>query len=153
MYYKQIPPCMMWYQSQMMNVEMPEADDDDDDEDIKKLYPKIYFKVMPMIKHHCDKMEGKYGTMYCPSEDELEKICEDIREKLEKDHEGTDIKDNDCNNKGKRRNEEDAKERQFGIRPLIRDLAGILLLGEVGRRRRRRRRPNHGYGGYGGYGY
>lgn len=42
--------------------------------------------------------------------------------------------------------------RQYGGNRVLRDFVGVLLLGELGRRRRRRRRfPYYGYPGYGKY--
>lgn len=103
----------------------------DEDEELKKMYPKIYYKMYPMIKSHCDMMEAKHGKMYCPKKDEIDRICEDICDKCEK-----------CDNDDDDKDDDDMKRRShYGRRPFIRDLSRILLIRELfGRRRRRRRR-------------
>ena len=60
----------------MMNMPMFEKNDDDneDNEDLKIMYPKVYIKMYQMVKHHYDIMIAKYGTMYCPSEEEMDNM-------------------------------------------------------------------------------
>jgi hypothetical protein len=107
----------MWYQGAMV--------EEDEDRDLEKLYPQIYFKVMPLVMHHCGHLESKYGVMYCPTKRELSDISDDIYNRL---NEGM----------GNTVGEE---TRQFGGGGFLGDLASILLLRELSRRRRRRRRP------------
>lgn len=133
----------------MMNMPMFE-EDEDDDEDLKKMYPKIYIRLYPMIKHHCDMMESMHGTMYCPSKDEMERICKDIYDKYEKHHEDDDDDDDDddhdhhhCRNVD---DDDDMRQRRRrGRRGIGVDLIRILLLRNLLGRRRRRRRRDHGY--------
>ena len=115
MYYTPIPPCMMWYQGTMV--------EEDEDRDLEMLYPQIYFRVMPLVMHHCDHLESRHGVMYCPTKRELSDISDDIYNGL---NEG-------MGNTG-------SETRQFGG-GFLGDLASILLLRELSRRRRRRRRP------------
>lgn len=39
----------------------------ENDEDLKALYPKIYFRIYPLVKQHCDMMEKEKGQHHCPS--------------------------------------------------------------------------------------
>lgn len=172
MYYRQVPPCMMWGQVPMMEnnknvmpmqnmptniMPMPNMDAKImpiEDKDLEGLYPKIYFSIIPMVRMHCDKLEGKYGEGVCPSKKEMEDIVEEISGKLEKDMDEDNEK---CkkNKKDKCRedeyiniNEEDVRQRRrYGRRHLLKDLIGVLLVEEL-LGRRRRRRPYYGYGGY-----
>lgn len=99
---------------------------EDDDKDLKSLYPKIYVKLYPMVKHHCDMMESMHGKMYCPSKDEMDHICKEICDKYEEHHKDDD--DDDDNH----RNENDVTRRRNSIQDLIR----ILLITDLlGRRR------------------
>jgi hypothetical protein len=128
----------------MMNMpmyEMPMLEDEEEDEDLKRLYPKLYLRIYPMVKHHCDMMEAKHGTMYCPSKEEMDHICEQIGDMHEEHHK--DDEDDDCKDDEKRQG------RRHGRRRAIDDLIRILFIRELHGRRRRRRRPHHGYG----YGY
>jgi len=120
---------------------MPMYDEDDeydeDDKDLKGMYPKIYMKIHPMVKHHCDMMESMHGTMYCPSKEEMDHMCKEICDKYEEHH-----KDDDD------RNDNNDMRQILGIgrRGPIEDLARILIIRNLlGRRRRRRRRFHHGY--------
>ncbi|MFL0247174.1 hypothetical protein [Candidatus Clostridium stratigraminis] len=117
MNYMPIPPCMMWYQGAMI--------EEGDDRDLEMLYPQIYFRVMPLVMHHCDQMESRHGVMYSPTRNELSRITDDIENRLN---------DTMGNISGE-------ETRQFGG-GFLGDLASILLLRELTRRRRgRRRRP------------
>jgi len=103
---------------------------------LKKMYPKIYVMIFPMVKKHCDMIESRYGAMYCPGTDEMDRICTEICDKCEGDY-----MDEDCD----RSDDEDMRQRRRrGRRGTIRDLTRILLIKDlIGRRRRRR--FNHGY--------
>lgn len=124
-------------------------EEDEDDRDLEGLYPEIYHAFLPMIRKHCDKMEGKHGEMHMPSREEIEDILEDILNEM--DHDA---------NKMKSRDMDEVMLRQYPDRRLLRDLLGIIFVDELrGRRRRRRRRgrpiPPYGrpgyYPGYPGY--
>ncbi|MBZ9634501.1 hypothetical protein [Clostridium sp. FP1] len=102
---------------------------DEEDEDLRMLYPKIYIRIYPMVKHHCDMMVSMYGTMYCPSKDEMEHISKEMCEKYEKYY--RDDEDND------NRNDDDytRQRRRFNRRRGNQDLVKILLISELlGRR-------------------
>ncbi|WP_406765717.1 hypothetical protein [Candidatus Clostridium radicumherbarum] len=109
---------MMWYQGAMVA--------EDVDRDLEMLYPQIYFRVMPLVMHHCDQLESRHGVMYSPTKSELSRITDDIQNRLN---------DSMGNISGE-------ETRQFGG-GFLGDLASILLLEELFRRRRgrRRRRP------------
>lgn len=116
----------------MMN--MPMYDDDEEDEDLKSMYPKIYIIIYPMVKKHCDIMESMYGTMYCPSKDEMDNMCKEVSDNYEKHYRDG--------------NDEDMRGtfRQDGRGP-VHDLARILFIRDLHERRRGRRRRmfHHGY--------
>jgi hypothetical protein len=124
---------------------------EDADEDLKALYPKIYMKMYPMVKHHCNMLKAKHGTMYCPSREEMEKISEEIcdrydddsRYSYDNDDDYDDLNDDD-NMRQRRRRRRRRRRRNVG-----QDLVKILLINElIGGRGRV---PGFGYG-Y-GYGY
>jgi hypothetical protein len=121
----------------MMQMPMSEVDDN---KDLKMMYPEIYIKLYPMVSHHCDMMVARYGTMYCPSMDEMDYISEQICDKYEEnyrcsyeyddyDNEYDDlISDNDMRQRRRRR-------RRPGRRNTTRDLIKVLLIGGlIGRR-------------------
>jgi len=99
----------------MMNMPMYEGND----EDLKSMYPKVYIRMHPMVKHHCDKMVAKYGIMYCPSKEEMHHMCKDIADKYKEHHKDD---DDDCNDEGMR---------VFGGGGALQDLARILIIGNL----------------------
>jgi hypothetical protein len=117
-----------------MNMQpMMETEPDMGEEQLKLMYPRIYTKLMPMIKHHCDEHEHMHGTMHCPGHEQIEDMCDKIYKKVENDL------DEEC---GEEDDNDDYRQRRYGRRGAVRDIIGILLLNElIGRRRRRRRRP------------
>jgi hypothetical protein len=142
---------MPMYNNPMMNMPMmnmpmhecPMPEVEEEDEDLKRLYPKIYIRIYPMVKHHCDMMEAMHGTMYCPSKEELDHISEEMCDMYEEHHKDDhDDDDDDCKDDDKRQG------RRHGRRRANDDLIRILFIRELHgrRRRRRRRRPNYGYG-------
>jgi hypothetical protein len=151
MYNNQIHPCMMCNQMPQYNNTQNNMMDVED-KDLEMMYPKVYFKLMPMVKGHCDKLEGKYGMYFCPSKEEMEDIIEDICEKFEKD---IDDEDDEKEKKGKKdkcredsfdyQSDDNKRRPRYGRRRVLRDLVGIVLLDEL-LGRRRRRRPHYGYG-------
>ena len=110
----------------------------ENDDDLKCLYPRIYFKVYPLVKRHCDMMEREKGKDYCPCEKEIADACKEIYKRIK--HE---LDDDD---------DDYTRQRRYRRRHAINDLIRIILISELfGRRRRRRRRrhsdhnPNYGY--------
>ncbi|MBU3144405.1 hypothetical protein [Clostridium sp. CF012] len=103
---------------------------EDEDGDLKMLYPKIYIRIYPMVKHHCDMMTSMYGTMYCPSKDELDHISKEICEKHEKYYRDYEEDDNLADD-----DEYTRQRRRFNRRHGSQDLIKILLISELlGRR-------------------
>lgn len=112
------------------------------DEDLKCMYPKIYIRIYPMVKYHCDMMESKYGAMYCPDKNEMNHICKEVCDKYEEHYRD----DYDEDNRNDDSEEMRQRRRRFSRRG-IGDLFRILFIRDLlGRRRRRRRRMfHHGY--------
>lgn len=117
--------------SPMMNMTQPE---------LESLYPNTYNIIQPEVENMCNKLDAAKGKMYCPNPNELNSMVEEIYKKVESDVEAA-VKESP--NPG---------ERQFygGGRRILRDLIGILLVGNL---IRRRRRPFFGYPGFYGYPY
>lgn len=130
--------CMMMYNMQQPMMMEPMMDMEE--EQLKMMYPKVYIKIMPLVKHHCDKHEEEHGTTHCPSREDIEDMCDKIYKKIKDDL------DEEC---GEDDDDDDMRVRRYGRRRAVRDLITVLLLGElIGRRRRRRRRPRPYYWGY-----
>ena len=180
---KQNPPCM-WCQGQMMNPNINSMTSNEnmtnpysnmmvmEDKDLEMLYPKLYFNVIPIVKYHCDKIVMMYGTMYCPRKDEMEKILDDICEKLEKDIDkeedevsnknklinNSNNENDDENNKCKKHKKDKCREdfleensrrrRRYDSRRLLRDFVGVVLVNELIGRRRPYYNPYYGPYGY-----
>lgn len=98
---------------------------EEDDEKVKKLYPKSYKRMYPIVKRHCDMLVARYGTMYCPSKEEMDDITEDIYDKCE-DYYRDDYDDEDFNYAGNFDYDE--------------DLNDVIDSNDMRQRRRRRRR-------------
>ena len=122
---------MQGQQNPMMNMTQPE---------LESMYPNTYNIIQPHVENMCNQIEAKHGKMHCPSKDEMSKMVDQIYSNVENDVEAA-IKQSTNSN-----------ERQFfgGGRRILRDLIGIMLIGNlVGRRR-----PFWGHPGfYGGYPY
>ncbi|MBU3189987.1 hypothetical protein K9O30_12775 [Clostridium bowmanii] len=102
---------------------------DEEDEDLKMLYPKIYIRIQPIVKHHCDMMVTMYGTMYCPSKNEIDHICKEMCDNYEKHYRDDEDDDNLNDDEYKR------QRRHFNRRRGNQDLIKILLIRELlGRR-------------------
>ncbi|OOO62419.1 hypothetical protein [Clostridium tepidum] len=101
------------------------------DEDLKNLYPKIYFKIYPLVKEHCDIIEKEKGENHCPSKKEVDTVCKKIYEKikpqLDDDDEYKDF----------------YRQHRYRRRHAVRDIIGILLINELLGRRRKRRYYNY----------
>ncbi|HEY8805870.1 MAG TPA: hypothetical protein VIM42_12350 [Clostridium sp.] len=135
---KYLGQCMPMMNMQMMNMpmanmpmmNMPMYENqmpmyEDDDEDLKSMYPKVYIRLYPMVKHHYDMIVAKYGRMYCPSKDEMDHMCKDICDKYKEHHKDRDEDDDDdCNDDGMR---EQVRRSDGGLGDLIR----ILLIGNL----------------------
>lgn len=118
----------------MMNMPMMKEDDGD----LTKMYPKMYIRIYPMVRAHCDMMESMHGAMYCPSMEEMDHICKQVCDKYEKHHEDKDDV-YDCKDDDMR------QRRRQGRRGPLQDLIRILFIRDLLGRRRRRRRPHYGY--------
>jgi len=105
----------------MMNMPVIE----ETDEDLKMLYPKIYIRIYPMVKHHCDMMTSMDGTMYCPSKDEMDHICKEMCDKYE-EHYGDDEDEDTLNDDDYMRQRESRRRRH-----VVQDLIKILLIMEL----------------------
>lgn len=137
--YRQMSPNMMWYEVPIGNMYDPMIEEEDE-QDLAMIYPGIYHRIMPMVMYYGDQMEMRYGAMYSPAKEEVEKITDDIYDRL-----GKDINFDEYDERGE--NEEDLRQGP-SRRPIARDLISILFLRELNRRRRRRRRRRPHQGGY-----
>lgn len=151
MYNRQIPPYPMWYQGPMGDMD-DSMIEEDDEQDLSMLYPRLYHRVMPLVKYHGDQMELRYGTMYCPTRDELRNITDDIYNRIEKnmkvdEYDDEDEEDENDNEYRRyyRNDEEEERQRPRRRRRFLRDLISILFLRDLHRRRRRRRRRRPHY--------
>ena len=112
---------------------------------LETMYPKTYQIINPVVMNYCDMMDMKYGVMNNPTKEQLDEVCEDICKDVETEVDkvvAAEMK-------------EGQRQLGFGGRYILRDLAGILLLRELLRRRRPFGYPGYGYPGYGfpGYGF
>lgn len=122
----------------MMNMPMVESDEESD-EDLKNMYPKIYIKILPMVKHHCDMMVAKHGKRYCPNKEEMDCICKEISDKYKEHYrseEEEELEDNYSDNDNNMR-----RRRRYGSGGGIGDIARILIIGSL----LGGRRYNYGY--------
>lgn len=119
---------------------MPVDEDIKDDDYFVEMYSDTCHKMMPYIVKTVDTMEQKGELLY---EDYPKKVMIDnMTEEAYKDM----MKDNPA------MAAEMGESRQYyAPQALARDLLGVLLIGEIARRRRRRRRPYLPYPGYGYY--
>lgn len=122
-----------WNCMPMVDMPMHEIKSPASDEDLKCMYPKIYTRIHPMVKYQGDMMEASHGTMYCPSEDEMDHMCKEVCDNLEgnyRDHYDEDNQNDDS--------EEMRQRRRYNRRDGNRDLFKILFIRDLLRRRRRR---------------
>ena len=82
-----------------------------------------------MVRHHCDMMTSMYGTMYCPSKDEMDHISKEICEKHEKHYRDYEEDDNLAYDDYTR------QRQRFNARRGNQDLIKILLINELLQRR------------------
>mgnify|MGYP000277495959 CR=1 FL=1 len=107
-------------------------------QELEGMYPKTYSVIMPVIERNCDMMDMKYGMMYSPTREEIEAMADNIVKDVSPD---VDMVISQAQRE---------EERQLGLggRRILRDLALILLIREL---IRRRNSYGGGYGGYYGY--
>jgi len=100
---------------------------------LEEMYPKTYRIINPHCEKMCDNLMAKYGEDYIPTTAEMEKMIDEIYDKVESEVEKA---------------AKQANERQIfgGGRRLLRDFIAVLLIGNLIRRRRRPFFP--GYFGY-----
>lgn len=108
------------------------AEDDRDEEYFMDMHSESCRKIMPYINRELDKMETEESPLYeeHPEREMLDRMGDRIYDKVVADMPEM---------------EEQWEGRQFGRRRFLRDLIGVLLLGELLRRRRRRRRRHRDY--------
>lgn len=114
------------------------------EEELENMYPEIYFIVYPVVCHHCDTMDMRYGNMYMPSRNELKCIIKNIESSIEL---------NDSNNTNSTKEVEGKQWNKNGRN--LQDLIWILFLKELMDRRRPRSYPygpGFGYGSTPNYG-
>lgn len=103
-------------------------------QELEAMYPKIYFIIYPCVCRQCDMA----GTMAAPTKEQLETMTENIVNEVEPNVAAQLAED-----------EKEGRQLFFGTgRRFLRDLAGILLIREL-----IRRRPFYGYSYPGIYGY
>lgn len=103
---------------------------------LESMYPKVYITIFPVVQHHCDMMDMKYGMMHIPTCEQLDSMTESIVKIVVPDVEVIITQEE----------REGERQLEFGGRRLLRDLVTILLLREL-----IQRRSPYGYGGYYGY--
>lgn len=141
-----MPPCMqygmmpMQYGMMPMQYEMMPMMEDEDDSDLERMYPRSYFIIQPMVRHHCDMMHMKHGMDHRPDREEIKEMVEAIYKDVKENFH--DMEDDESS---------DDEMRQYRPRNFGRDLIGILLISELLERRRRRRRRRPYYNPYYGY--
>lgn len=108
------------------------AEDDRDDEYFMDMHPDSCKGITPYINRELDMMETEESPLYeeYPNREMLERMGDKVYDKVVADMPEM---------------EEQWEGRQFGRRRFLRDLVGLLLLGNISRRRRRRRRRRHDY--------
>ncbi len=132
--------CMHTMNMPMHGYTMPMVETED--EDLKKLYPRRYVRIYPMVRQQCDMMESRLGTMYSPTKEEVDNIVKQTYEKYEEYYGKEEDKDEDDDY---RNDDEDMRQRRRrGRRRPIQDLVRILFIRDL-LGRRRRRRPYYGY--------
>jgi len=43
---------------------------------LENMYPRTYYIVYPRVQHYCDMMDMNYGCFYCPTKEELDRMCD-----------------------------------------------------------------------------
>lgn len=136
---KNIEYCMSMMNMPMMNIPMMNMPMfGEEDGDLKRLYPKIYIRIYPMVRYHCDMMISMHGAMYCPDKDEMDRIAKEMCDKYEEHYKDDEDDDDDDRNDDDNMRQRRRRIRRRGIQDLIR----ILLIRDLLGRRH--------YGGYWG---
>lgn len=125
---------------------------DFDDDRLRMMYPRIYNDLYPMINNYCDMMERRYGTMYTPTREEMDSMVEDMTRNLGGRPE-------EITQEGEAAAETlapigyDGDYRHYDGHHGMSDLARILLIRELMRRRRRHHPGMYGHRDYYGHNY
>ncbi|ABN54390.1 MAG TPA: hypothetical protein DEF39_01395 [Hungateiclostridium thermocellum] len=107
---------------------------------LENMYPRTYYIVYPRVQHYCDMMDMNYGCLYCPTKEELDRMCDKICDEVEADVEAAICEE---------MKEEADRQLGFGGRRLLRAFVGTLLIRELLTRRRPYGFPGYWYGYYG----
>lgn len=114
-------------------------------------YPELYYRLYPKVEDCMDRYMGRYEVDPNMTNEEIQELIDEIYEKMIE--ECPEIDEDPEERRSLGLHEVDGMQRPFyGRRRLLRDIIGIILIGELFRRRRR---PYYGYPGYGygpGYG-
>ncbi|APH14920.1 hypothetical protein NPD5_1655 [Clostridium sporogenes] len=89
----------------------------ENEDNLKSLYPKIYFKIYPLVKEHCEIMKKEKGKEYCPSEKEVDTVCKEIYKRIKPE-----LDDDE---------DDYTRQRRYRRRHAINDLIRIILISEL----------------------
>ncbi|PIH04756.1 hypothetical protein [Clostridium combesii] len=84
---------------------------------LKRLYPKIYFKIFPLVKEHCEIMKNEKGKDYCPSEKEVDTVCKEIYKRIKPE-----LDDDE---------DDYTRQRRYRRRHAINDLIRIIFISQL----------------------
>lgn len=136
-YYPYMP---MWNIPQQYYYPMTDYDDDR----LQSMYPRIYNDLYPMVNNYCDMMERKYGPMYTPTREEMDSMIEDMNRNL-----GLTSEQPATEQEGSVETlapiEYGADYRHYDRHHAVNDLARILFLKELMRRRKMHHIYDHRY--------
>jgi hypothetical protein len=104
---------------------------------LEMMYPKTYYIIYLEVVHHCDMYDRECYGMNIPTQEELERMIDNITVKVEVEVENSIEMDG-----------RETENRQLGFfgRGLLRDFVGALLLREFFDRRHRPHRPRRHFG-------
>ncbi|KEJ03390.1 hypothetical protein N494_02265 [Clostridium botulinum A2B7 92] len=86
-------------------------------DNLKSLYPKIYFKIFPLVKERCEIMKREKGKEYCPSEKEVDTVCKEIYKRIKPE-----LDDDE---------DDYTRQRRYRRRHAINDLIRIMLISQL----------------------
>jgi len=95
--------------------------------EMEKMYPEIYRAVYPEVVNQCNKLDKTYGQMYMPTLAQLEPMANEIYSKVEPQ----------INKEMSSHNEYEKAQFGYTRRGFFNSFIGLILLGELFRRRRR----------------
>lgn len=102
---------------------------------LENMYPETYYIIYPEVARQCDMFDRDFGGMKLPTQEEIERMVDNISSKVEANVEAT-------MEPGMK--QDGMRQLGFAGRGLLRDLTRILLLREFfGRRHRPHRRRRH----------